>query len=74
MRKWLTESEKEKKLWAESPWIGIDLGTTFTVVALYKGDQEPEVVRNVDSQAKYGIPSVVAIKKDGSEDAGSNTL
>ena len=44
------------------------------MVALYKGDQEPEVVRNVDSQAKYGIPSVVAIKKDGSEDAGSNTL
>ena len=47
-----------------SPWIGIDLGTTNSVVALYdQRTQEVLVLQNADDGANT-TPSVVAFKEN----------
>ena len=49
--------------------IGIDLGTTNSVVAVMEGD-EPTVIENAEGART--TPSVVAYKKDGERLVGSS--
>ncbi len=52
---------------AEGPIVGIDLGTTNSVVAVYEGG-EPKVIQN--SEGKNTTPSVVAFSDDGEKLVG----
>ena len=57
---------------SNAAFMGIDLGTTFSCVGLWKpGDEKPEIVTDGDARI---VPSVVSFDQNGQVTVGSEAV
>ena len=50
---------------AYKPWIGIDLGTTFSCVGIYTQNGDAEILPNAEEDGKTTTASAIAVDADG---------